>query len=161
MTEIMNLEPCERNYRRSRFQIFFKIEILKIFANFTGKHLCRSLVLITLQVWSCATLLTLLIFKHSFFNEHLRWPCFSYRVITYLNRKSRLECELQEKKTKHIHASAADLLHFRIGNLDWCKCGLCKNKAREIDCLCCREVNAMLMILWVTARLLITSVCLV
>ena len=72
-----------------------------------------------------------------------------------------MECELQEKKTKHIHASAADLLHFRIGNLDWCKYGLCKNKAREIDCLCCREVNAMLMILWVTARLLITSVCLV
>ena len=25
------------------------------------------------------------------------------------------------KKTKHIHASAADLLRIRIGNLDWCK----------------------------------------
>ena len=23
------------------------------------------------------------------------------------------------------------------------KCGHCKNEAREIDCLCCREVNAM------------------
>ena len=27
--------------------------------------------------------------------------------------------ESHEKKTKHIHASAADLLHIRIGNLDW------------------------------------------
>ena len=25
-------------------------------------------------------------------------------------------------ETKHTHASAADLLHLRIGNLDWCKC---------------------------------------
>ena len=49
------------------------------------------------------------------------------------------------KKTKHIHASAANLLHVRIGNFDWCKCGHCKNEAREIDCLCYREVNAMLI----------------
>ena len=33
---------------------------------------------------------------------------------------------------------------IRIGNLDWCKCGHCKNEAREIDCLCYREVDAML-----------------
>ena len=49
------------------------------------------------------------------------------------------------KKTKYIYASAADLLHIRIGNIDWCKCVHCKNEAREIDCLCCREVNAMLI----------------
>ena len=53
--------------------------------------------------------------------------------------------ECHEKQTKHIRASAADLLHIRIGNLDWCKCGHCKNEAREIDCICCREVNAMLI----------------
>ena len=51
------------------------------------------------------------------------------------------------EKTKYIHASAADLLHIRKGNLDWCKCGHCKNEAREIDCLCCRELNAMLITL--------------
>ena len=50
-----------------------------------------------------------------------------------------------EKKTKYIHASTADLLHIRIGNSDSCKWGHCKNEAREIDCLCCREVNAMLI----------------
>ena len=53
--------------------------------------------------------------------------------------------ESYEKETKHIHAIAADLLHIRIGNLDWCKCRHCKNEAREIDCLCCREVDAMLI----------------
>ena len=41
-----------------------------------------------------------------------------------------------EKKTKHIHASAADLLHNRIGSLDWCKRKHCKKEARQIDCLC-------------------------
>ena len=49
------------------------------------------------------------------------------------------------EKTKYIHASAADLLHIRKGNLDWCKCGHCKNEAREIDCLCCRELDTMLI----------------
>ena len=39
-----------------------------------------------------------------------------------------------EKGTKYIHPTAADLLHIRIGNLDWCKCRR-KNKAGEIDCL--------------------------
>ena len=53
--------------------------------------------------------------------------------------------ESHEKETKHIHTSAADLLHIRIGNLDWCKCEHCKNEAREIDCLCCREMNVMLI----------------
>ena len=38
--------------------------------------------------------------------------------------------ESHEKKTKHIRASAANLLHIRTGNLVWCKCGHCKNKAR-------------------------------
>ena len=50
-----------------------------------------------------------------------------------------------EKETKHNQASAADLLHIRLGNLDWCKYGHCKNEAREIDCLCCRVVGAMLI----------------
>ena len=41
--------------------------------------------------------------------------------------------ESHEKKNKHIYASAADLLYIRTGNRDWCKCGHCKNEAREID----------------------------
>ena len=53
--------------------------------------------------------------------------------------------ESHEKVTKHIHASAADLLHIRIGNLDSNKCRHFKNEPGEIDCLCCREVDAMLI----------------
>ena len=54
---------------------------------------------------------------------------------------------LHHKKNKHIHASAADLLHYsiRIGNLDWCKFGHYKNEAGEIDFLCCRKVDTMLI----------------
>ena len=43
------------------------------------------------------------------------------------------------RKRQHIYASAANLLHIRIGNLNCCKCGHCKTEAREIDCLCCRD----------------------
>ena len=49
------------------------------------------------------------------------------------------------KETKHIHMSAADLLHIRMINLNLGKCGQCKNEARNIDCLCCREGDAMLI----------------
>ena len=40
--------------------------------------------------------------------------------------------ESHEKETKHIHDSAAYLLHIRLGNLNWCKCGHCKNEAKEM-----------------------------
>ena len=51
-----------------------------------------------------------------------------------------------EKKTKQIDAVAADLLHIRTGCLDWCRCRHCKNRASKIDCLCCREEDAMLVL---------------
>ena len=54
--------------------MFFKIVVLKNFANFTGKHLCWSLFLIKLQahrqVFSCEICE---ICKNIFFKEHLRW----------------------------------------------------------------------------------------
>lgn len=31
----------------------------------------------------------------------------------------------------------------RRGSKDWCKCGHCKKEIREIDCLCCLEVDAI------------------
>ena len=77
--------------------------------------------------------------------------------------------ESHEKQNKHIYASASDLVHIRKGNLIWCKCGHSKSKAGEIDCLCCREVDAMLSasawgkhliisFLWAVAWLLVTHV---
>ena len=52
-----------------------------------------------------------------------------------------------EKETKHIHASGANLLNIRMGNFDWCKCRHSKSEVREIGCLCCREVDAILITL--------------
>ena len=49
--------------------------------------------------------------------------------------------DFHEKETKRIYTSAADLLYVRIGNLNWHKCGNCKNEVREIDCLRCREIR--------------------
>ena len=73
-------------------------------------------------------------------------PQFINHFSLSLNRKKRVVmiAESHEKKTKYIHASAtADLLHIRIGNLSRYKCGHGKNEAREIDCLCCRELDAI------------------
>ena len=64
--------------------MIFEIGILKHFAISTGKHLCWSLFLITLQVWRSATLLKrdsntgaflwiLWIFRNSFFIDHPWW----------------------------------------------------------------------------------------
>ena len=30
----------------------------------------------------------------------------------------------------------------------WCKCRHCKNEAREIDCVCCREVDKIFLASW-------------
>ena len=46
-----------KSKRSSRLQMFFKKGVLKNFANFIGKHLCRSLFLLKLQTLRLATLL--------------------------------------------------------------------------------------------------------
>ena len=43
--------------RSSFSQMFFKIGALKNFANFIGKHQCKSIFLIKLHAWAPATLL--------------------------------------------------------------------------------------------------------
>ena len=47
--------------------------------------------------------------------------------------------------SNYTNASAVNLLHIRTGNLDWCKCGHCKNEAREIGCLSYRQVDERLI----------------
>ena len=61
-------------------------------------------------------------------------PFFNHFSLS-LNKKKHGN-ESHEKETKHIHASAGDLLPIRTGNLNCCKCGHCRNEAREINCLC-------------------------
>ena len=48
---------CVDNGWNSCSQMFFKIDVLKNFGNFTGKQLCWSLFLIKLQSWRPETLL--------------------------------------------------------------------------------------------------------
>ena len=48
-------------------EVFFKIGVLKSFANFTGKHQCWSLFLIKFQVFWCVFFLICDISKNTFF----------------------------------------------------------------------------------------------
>ena len=66
--------------RSSRSQMFSKIGVLKIFANFTGNHLCWSLLLIKLQVFSlikkrlhciCFPVKFAKLLRTHFFTEHI------------------------------------------------------------------------------------------
>ena len=78
--------------------MFFKIGVLENFANFTGKHLCWSLLLIKSQAKGPATLLkrndpTQMFsceicenFKNTFFTEHLQW--------LLLKNGSQRKCEI-------------------------------------------------------------------
>ena len=47
--------------------------------------------------------------------------------------------ENHDKEIKNNHVLATEIISFllliRIGNMDCCKCGYCKNEAREINCL--------------------------
>ena len=100
--------------------------------NSAGKHLCWSLFLIKLQDYTFFYRTPLVA---TFETKHMHA---SAAVLLHIRTGNLDWNESHEKETKHIHASAANLLHIRVGNLNWCECGHCKNKAREIDCLCCR-----------------------
>ena len=74
----------QRTFRSSRLQMFFKIGVLKSFANFTGKYLCRSLFLKNLQAedlqlhkkrlqHSCFLVKFSKFLRTPFLTEHLRW----------------------------------------------------------------------------------------
>ena len=56
-----------------------------------------------------------------------------------LNRKKRVVMRAMRKKL-NIFTLELSSYYIRIGNLNKCKCGHCKNEARKIDCFCCREV---------------------
>ena len=60
--------------RSSRLQMFFKIGVLKIFASFTGKHLCWSPLLMKLQAWRSA----------NFIKTRLQHGCFPVKFIKFL-----------------------------------------------------------------------------
>ena len=61
---------------------------------------------------------------------------FELRKSTFGNGEYN-ENEMQENSSLNAHKE------FRVGNLKWCTCELCKSEYREIDCLCCKEVDAI------------------
>ena len=66
-------------------------------------------------------------------NEDYRSAIFQPFQFEPKQKKKTCGNESHKKEIKHIHASAADLLYIRIGNLDWYKYGHFKNETREID----------------------------
>ena len=113
-----------------------------------------------MQTWIPATLLSrdsnkdVFIWNLRNFWEHLVYitpPVATFetkhilQLLFYIRIGNLAWNESHEKRTKYIHASAADLLHIRIGKLNWWKYGYCQNESRELDCLYCREVNAILI----------------
>ena len=61
--------------------------------------------------------------------------------------RKRAGNESREKETKYVFTSVANLLHIWTGNRNWYKCGHCKNEAREVDCLCCMEIEVDAMLI--------------
>ena len=50
--------------------------------------------------------------------------------------------ETNEEKKKHFKCSKP-ASENRCGTLSWCTCTHCHVELREIDCLCCKEVEAL------------------
>ena len=63
-------------------------------------------------------------------------PPFFNQFSLNLNRKKHVVMKAMRKKR--------NVFKLQLSNY-WCECGHCKNEAREIDCLCCRKVDAMLI----------------
>ena len=79
-------------------------------------------------------------------NEDFRSTIFNHFSLS-LNRKKSVEMRAMEKKQNIFMLQLPILVHIRIGNLNYCRCGHCKNEARETDCLCCREIEVDAMLI--------------
>ena len=120
--------------RRNRLQMFFKISVLKSFANFTGKHLCWSLFLIKLQAldphvterWlqhRCFPVKFAKFLRTAFFQKHLQW------LLLYF-----LQCAKKETFSKDLFCKFESFLLsvalrgvFRTMFRNSCPRELCKN----------------------------------
>ena len=76
--------------------MFFKIDLLKNSANFTGKHLCWSLFLIKFQAFRSVTPAQVFscdiceIFKNTIFTEHLQWLLLNIRHPSQLKQYNEI-----------------------------------------------------------------------
>ena len=87
--------------RSSRSLMFFKIGVLKNFAIFKRKHLCRSFFLRKLRAWRHATLLKrdstqvfsceyCEFFKNTFFSQNTSGGCFLIILLLFLHPSNHL-----------------------------------------------------------------------
>ena len=102
-----------KNDKSSRLQIFFKVGVLKIFANFTGKHLCWSLASLLkktpTQVFSCEIYKN---FKNNFF---YRTPLVAVIKRSISLRKKGLSATLVKNLTHFFIApSSFKAVFFKI-----------------------------------------------
>ena len=103
--------------RSSRSQIFFKIDIVKIFENLVVKHLCWSLFLIKLEAWMSAVLLKrdsntgVFLWNMRNFEEHLFYRTLpvaasdglpNRRIFEIFSEGFKNSC-FQKKVSKRIH----------------------------------------------------------
>ena len=53
------------------------------------------------------------------------------------------ENENDEEQVSSVDLCKQTEEKMRLHSLSWCLCGSCKEERREIDCLCCKEVDAI------------------
>ena len=89
----MNQKTLSLIFKSSRLQMFFKVDVLKNFVIFAGKHLCWSYFLIKLQAWTSPIVLKrdsntgvfLWILRN--FSEYLFWRTFANGYFCTSNHK--------------------------------------------------------------------------
>ena len=90
-------------HRSSQRKCSFKKGVLKIFAKFTGKHLCQSLffnwnfrwTLLKMRLWHRCLPVNFAKFSRTlFFKEHLRWLLLVERSINKSQEKERIKRSL-------------------------------------------------------------------
>ena len=59
-----------------------------------------------------------------------------------LKKNSSSENHLAEKKNRN-EIVASQLEDHRVGHIGSCSWGNCREESREVDCLCCREVDVV------------------
>ena len=124
--------------RRSiRSQRFFKLGVVKIFAIFITKHLCRSLLLIKLQVFRPANLLKrdsntsviAQLLRTPFFTEHLRW----FLLLAH----NSVRCNIATAKSLHeFNTSEMQMRLFQKKN-----CEASKRIRNNYECFFYRHVQ--------------------
>ena len=133
--ELLKIERTRRN----RSQMFFKIDVLKIFAIFTRKHLCCSLFLIKLQAFGTGTLLKrdsnkgvniAKFLRTAFLIVHLRWLFLNKALRISVMAGHTLDNIYKIVTSKHSSITATHTPAERSHSQEFYRTGLLKNVAK-------------------------------